>query len=235
MKSRQAEELPLIGRHQEWERLKAAWREAAGGKAHFVVVMGEAGIGKTRLVEELLGWARRQGLSTSRTRSYAAEGRLAYAPAAEWLREEALHTALSRLSPVWLAEVSRILPELRLDHPNLPELEPVRESWQRQRLFEALSRAVLASGEPLLIVLDDMQWTDAETLAWLRYLLRFAPEARLLVAGTVRTDEMDAEPALAAFLSDLRRDGVITEITLGPLDAEEDFLLAADPEIELEE
>ena len=225
--ARRAEELPLVGRHEEWGQLKAAWRRAAQEQAHLVVVKGEAGIGKTRLIEELLAWAARQGIATANARSYAAEGRLAYAPVADWLRTEAQSTALPRLSPVWMSEVSRILPELRLDHPDLPELEPVQESWQRLRLFEALSRAVLASGEPLLLVLDDMQWTDAETLAWLRYLLRFAPEARLLVAGTIRTEEMDAEPALAALLSDLGRDGVITEITLGPLTTEEASSVAA--------
>lgn len=221
------EKLPLVGRHHEWEQLKAAWRTAAKGQAHLVFVMGEAGIGKTRLAEELLEWAARQGIATARTRSYAAEGRLAYAPPADWLRAPALRTAVSRLSTVWLVEVSRLLPELRLDHPDLPEPKPIRESWQRVRLFEALSRAVLASGKPLLLLLDDMQWTDPETLAWLRYLLRFAPEARLLIAGTIRTEEMDAEPALASLLADLRRDSVVTTIMLGPLRAAETASVAA--------
>ena len=226
-KSRRSDELPLTGRHPEWKQLKAAWREAVRGQARLAVVMGEAGIGKTRLVDELVGWAERQGIATARTRSYATEGRLAYAPVADWLRSEALNAELARLDPVWMKEIRRILPELRPERDDTPDPEPVRESWQRLRLFEALSRATLAGGEPRLVMLDDMHWTDAETLAWLRYLLRWAPEAPLLVAGTIRTESITAEPALAVLLSDLRRDGVLTEITLAPLDVEETSSLAA--------
>jgi DNA-binding SARP family transcriptional activator len=219
--------LPLIGRQEAWEQLRATWRMAARGQAHLVVVTGEAGIGKTRLVAELVEWIARQGNATARTRSYAAEGRLTYAPVADWLRAEALRAVLPRLGPVWLAEVSRLLPELRAEHPELPEPQPVRESWQRLRMFEAFSRAVLASGAPLLLFLDDMQWADAETLAWLHYLLRFAPQARLLLAGTIRPEEMDAEPALATLLADVRREGLLTELALGPLGETETAELAA--------
>jgi DNA-binding SARP family transcriptional activator len=219
--------LPLIGRREAWERLTNAWRSAARGRARFVVVTGEAGIGKTRLVAELFEWTARQGNVAAATRSYAAEGRLTFAPIAEWLRAAALGRGLPRLSPVWLTEVSRLLPELRVEMPELPEPQPVRESWQRLRMFEAFARAVLTGGTPLLLVLDDLQWTDAETLAWLHYLLRFAPEARLLVAGTVRPEEAGAEPALATLLADLRREELLTEITLGPLNVTETAELAA--------
>jgi DNA-binding SARP family transcriptional activator len=222
-----SEALPLIGRREAWEQLKGAWRRAAGGEAHLLVVTGEAGIGKSRLVAELFEWVGRQGGSAASARSYAAEGHLTFAPVADWLRTETLSAALPRLSPVWLSEVSRLLPELRVQHPELPEPQPVREGWQRLRMFEAFSRAFLAGSGPLLLVLDDLQWTDAETLAWLRYLLRFAPEARLLVAATIRAEEADDEPAVSALLAELRREGLLTEVTLGPLDESETAELAA--------
>ena len=145
---------------------------------------------------------------------------------AEWLREEAIQAALPRLRSVWLAEICRILPEIRLDYPVLPDTKPLRESWQRLHLFEALARAVLANGGPLLLLLDDMQWTDPETLSWLRYLLHFAPQARMLLAGTVRTEEMNEHPELVSLLLDLRRDGIVTEIPLEPLGAVETALVA---------
>ena len=104
----------LVGRHDEWLQLKRAWRTASGGRASLVIVMGEAGIGKTRLVGELVECTARQSGATAKTRSYAAEGRLAYAPVADWLRSAALIETVRRLSPVWLGEVSRLLPELRL-------------------------------------------------------------------------------------------------------------------------
>ncbi len=98
----------LVGRQAEWSRLREAWEEAVRGRASFALVTGDAGIGKSRLAEELLTWARRQGAPAAKTRSYAAEGRLSLAPVSEWLRSEALSPHLSRLE----VEVSRILPEL---------------------------------------------------------------------------------------------------------------------------
>ena len=149
------------------------------------LIAGEAGIGKTRLAEELEGWADRQGILTANARGYAAEGELPYAPVAAWLRAR----PLPPLEPVWLTELARLLPELLATHPTLPPPEPLREAWQRNRLFEALARGVLCCGRPRLLVLDDLQWCDPDTLAWLHYLLRFDPNAALLVVGTLCTGE----------------------------------------------
>ena len=72
---------PLVGREREWAQMLRAWRAvAAGGAPHVVMLRGEAGIGKTRLAEELLQWAARQGIASASARCYAAEGELAYAP-----------------------------------------------------------------------------------------------------------------------------------------------------------
>ena len=110
---------PLVGRQAEWSRLREAWGQAQA-RAGCVVVTGDAGIGKSRLAEELLLWARRQGVAAAKTRSYSAEGRLSLAPVSEWLRSEALAPHLTRLEDVWRVEVARILPELLAAHPDLP-------------------------------------------------------------------------------------------------------------------
>jgi hypothetical protein len=99
-------------------------------------------------------------------------------------------------------------------------------SWQRQRLFEALARALLTLNDPLLLFLDDLQWCDHDTLEWLHYLLRFAPQAPLLLVGTVRSAEVADDHPLSALLLALRRDGILTELSLGPLDAPETLALA---------
>ena len=78
---------------------------------------GEAGIGKTRLAEELLDWTARQGIASARTRCYAAEGRLAYGPITELLRGSALRVALRRLDLQSRAELARVLPELLAEKP----------------------------------------------------------------------------------------------------------------------
>jgi tetratricopeptide (TPR) repeat protein len=103
---------------------------------------------------------------------------------------------------------------------------PLTEAWQRQRLFEALARAILGARQPLLLFLDDLQWCDRETLEWLHYLLRFDAHARLLIVGTVRPEETTPAHPLEALLAALRRDWQVTEIALGPLDAAETALLA---------
>lgn len=216
-----AARFPLVGRTAEWTQLQAAWRSAAGGRPQMALIAGEAGSGKTRLVEELAAWASRQGILTAGARSYAAEGELPYAPVATWLRGRPLPS----LEPVWLTELARLLPEILAAHPTLPPPEPLRQVWQRNRLFEALARGVLCCRRPRLLVLDDLHWCDRDTVEWLHYLLRFQPHAALLVVATLCMGET-YPPELVAFLAALRRDGLLTEIELGPLDASETATLA---------
>lgn len=219
--------LPLVGRQAEWSRLREAWERAVLGRACFALVTGDAGIGKSRLAEELLTWAQRQGVATAKTRCYAAEGRLSLAPVSEWLRSDALSPHLARLEDVWRVEVARILPELLAAQPGLPRPAPMTEFGDRLRFFEGLARAALVAPPPLLLLIDDLQWCDRETIEWLHFLSRFDPEARLLVLGTARSEELDAAHPLPALLRHLRSASQLVEIALEPLDAAETAELAA--------
>ncbi len=218
--------LPLVGRQRPWRRLLAAWQVATREGPHLALVSGEAGIGKTKLVEELVNWAERQGVATATTRSFAVEEPLAYAPVIGWLRTPTLQRALSRLEEVWLTELARLLPELLIESPELPRPEPLTKSWQRQRLFEALGHAFLAAGPPLLLFIDDLQWSDAQTLAWLHYLLRFVPQAKVLVVGTLRAEEVTGDHPLTSLLTELRSRGELVEFELGRLNEAETTALA---------
>lgn len=218
---------PLVGRQTEWARLQAAWQSVLHTGPRLVLLSGEAGIGKTRLAEELLQWANRQGVATASAHCYAAAGALAYAPVTDWLRAH----PLPPLAPLWMSEVARLLPEILIASPNVQPPGPLSKAWQRGRLFEALAHAILGgradAAASLLLLIEDLQWCDLGTLEWLGYLVRFDPQARLLVVGTLRIEEVDAGHPLTTLLADLRHTGQLTEIALGPLSEGETAALAA--------
>jgi tetratricopeptide (TPR) repeat protein len=216
----------LVGRQREWQRLMVVWKQAWQGQPHFVLIGGDAGIGKTRLVDELAHWVRQQGYAAATARAYAAEGGLAFDPIVEWLRSESLQGRMQRLEDIWLLEVARLVPEVRAQRSHLPNPHPLTEGWQRRHFFEALARAFLSTAEPILLVLEDLQWCDRETLDWLHYLLRFDPHSRLLVVGTARLDEIDAGHPLHTLLRELRQSSQVTEMELSPLDPAETVQLA---------
>ena len=220
------ERIPLVGRQDEWQTLQNVWGQVQQGQTHFVCLWGEAGIGKTRLAEELLDWADRQGILTARARSYQALGALAYAPITELLRNPTLIARLGKLGGDWASEVARLLPELLEQQPDMLPPQPMTQSWQRQRFWEALARAVLADDQPRLLLLDDLHWCDQETISWLNYLLHFTPQARLLIMGTSRLEEVDSAHPLTGLCFGLRREALVTDIELAPLSTEDTATLA---------
>jgi DNA-binding SARP family transcriptional activator len=211
---------PFVGRAGEVARLRALWREAAAGRAHMVLVTGEPGIGKTRLVDELRAQA---GALTVEARAYAAEGPVAYGLAAAWLRAAPVFARLPRLESAHLIELTRLLPELT---SHVPPAGSVPEAELRRRLFGAIARALLAAGAPLLLVADDVHWADGQSLRFVHYLMRVAPSARVLVAGTARREELDENQPLRALSNALQSVQRFTEIRLERLDREETALLA---------
>ncbi|HYZ61651.1 MAG TPA: AAA family ATPase, partial [Acetobacteraceae bacterium] len=211
---------PMVGRASEQARLAAIWRAAASGRPQLVLVTGEAGVGKTRLVEELRAHS---GAVTAEGRAYPAEGPLAYGLVTAWLRSQPVAARLSRLERPHLTELSRLLPELtaRTAPP-----EPLPEAELRRRLLGAITRALLAAGAPLLLIADDVQWADAQSLRLVHYLMRAAPGARLLVAATARREELDEGHPLAHLTTALQALGRISEISLGRFGREDTALLA---------
>ena len=170
-----------------------------------MLVTGEAGVGKTRLVDDLRAQA---GAVTAEARGYPAEGPLAYGVATAWLRSAPVAARLSRLGRPDLTELSRLLPELaaRATPP-----EPLPAAELRHRLLGAIGRALLAAGAPLLLIVDDAQWADAQSLGLIHYLIRSAPPARLLVAATARREELDQHHPLTGLTTALQALGHLTE------------------------
>jgi tetratricopeptide (TPR) repeat protein len=214
-----AVEGPLVGRTDELRQLIECYQIARGGQARVVIVEGEPGIGKTRLVAEFLAWAAAQDADTLVGRAFETGGRLPYQPLLDALRsrierEEALDELLG---DVWLVELSRLFVELRERYPDLPPTSP-DEMTARSRLFEALARlgTALAARAPVVLLVDDLQWTDAASLDVLHYSAKRWTESgtAVLVLLAMRSE---AEPSLVEWLAGLERDVKVTRLALRPL------------------
>src|SRR5262249_3086767 len=186
---------PLVGRQSAVRAPVKGRRAGAAGETRLVVIRGEAGIGKTRLAEELIDWCGVNGISAVTARCYSGEGRLAYAPIASWLKSAALQPALARLDRSGVTDCARVPPGILAARKDIPAADGQLESWQRLRFFEALMQA-FRSAAPLVLVVDDLQWADGDTLEWLQYFLRSATQTRCLVVATLRAEEEQDNPPL---------------------------------------
>ena len=217
-------ETSLVGRDAVWQQMQTIWQETAGGHPTLLTISAEAGLGKTRLATELMEWASRQGIHTATAHCYAAGGRLAFAPIVAWLRSPVLTQARPSIEPHGFAEAARLLPELLQEHPDLPTPLPVApqtEAWHRQQLFEALARLALPAPHPLLLVLDDAHWCDADTLEWVQYLFHTNPQAPLLLLATVRPEETPVDHPMSELQRQLARVGRLKQLELTPLTSTE--------------
>ena len=195
MKSRPPGELvaPLVGRAAAFTQLVGSFQQARQGQPQAVLVEGEAGIGKTRLARDFGAWARAQGADVLSGQAFEMAGRLPYQPLVEAVRQrlEEENAPEDLLDDLWLAELSRLLPELRVRYPDLPA--PAEdELTAKGRLFEAVARLLDALGQraPLVLLLDDLQWVDGASLDLLRYLGRYwiRHGGRVLLLGTIRNE-----------------------------------------------
>jgi DNA-binding SARP family transcriptional activator/predicted ATPase len=221
----------LVGRADEWNQLAVAWQITVEDGPRVAVISGEPGIGKTRLAEELYESCVRQGHAAARSRCYAGQGQVAYAPVVEWLRSDAVRVGWTNLKPQHVAELARLIPEIGEHFPDIElpkpgQPSPLPENWQRLHFYESLNAAIGKCRKPILLFLDDMQWCDADSFEWLNALLTSSAAAGVLVLGTVRTEETDREHPFTRFLAGLRKSGMALEIPLERLDAEETAELA---------
>jgi DNA-binding SARP family transcriptional activator/tetratricopeptide (TPR) repeat protein len=217
----------LVGRSRELGVLHAVWRTASAGRPSIAVVRGDAGVGKTRLLAEVAGLARADGAVVATSQCFGTSGRLALAPVADWLRNPAVQPALAGLEPVWRAEVERLVPAGTARGEPGAGSRAMVDAWQRHRFFEGLARALTCTGRKTLLVLDNLQWCDEETLAFVTFCLSVNAGSPLMVAGTLRTHTPDAENAVPAWTARVRATGMLTELALGPLDAAGTTRLAA--------
>ena len=215
---------PFVGRGAEVSRLMTLYEQTSSGQPQVVLLEGEAGIGKTRLAAAFLDWVKAQGAEVLAGRALHTSQRLSYQPLIEVLRTRLAqeHDLRQWLGDPWLAALSRLLPELRERYADLPPLT-INGAFASSLFFEALARLsqALASQAPLLMFVDDMQWTDAATLDAFQYLARYWTEHEtpaMLLLG-LRTETREMEPEMSAWLASLRNTIALTRLEPGPLSA----------------
>src|ERR1022692_4674228 len=216
----------FVGRSRELSLLQDAWQTAAAGRPSLVLVRGDAGVGKSRLVAEVADLARQQGAIVASSQCFATSGRLALAPVADWLRNPAVRSGAATLEPAWRAEVERLVPSGHGRGEPVVGSRAMVDAWQRHRFFEGLARALIGAGRPIMLILDNLQWCDQETLIFLPFCLGLDLAARILITGTLRADSPDDDCGRADWAVSVRASGLLTELSPSRLEAADTARLA---------
>jgi tetratricopeptide (TPR) repeat protein len=213
----------FVGRRAERAALETALDSALGGQGQLVLIAGEAGIGKTRLADQLCADARSREARVAWGRCHEGAGGPAYWPWRQALRSYAggrpQAEVAAELGP-GVAELGQLLPELAgLEGARQPaaELDP---EMARFRLFDAMTACArsAASARGLVVVLDDLHWADRASLLLLGFMARELDDSRLLVVGTYRDVEVDRRHPLSGVLAGLYRQPVTSYVALSGLD-----------------
>ncbi len=194
----------IIGREAEFSRLYDAWLEVRRRSARVMVLLGEAGIGKTTLTNAFVSSCQMEGGVIARAQAYDAERELPYAVMAELVRQLTLRRAIGAAEPEALAELSRLTPEIFTVFPGVekpaewpPEIVPLR-------LADAFLKAVTAAADenPLVLVVDDVHAADNASVAILHLLARKLAGLRLMLILTARPGDARTPAANRALVTD---------------------------------
>jgi DNA-binding SARP family transcriptional activator/cell division septum initiation protein DivIVA len=207
---------PLVGRDGFLDQLRAAWDSASRRKGRIGAVLGEAGIGKSRLIAELVA----EVSPVARVLLGAAHESEQILPFGPWVdafrRGGVIGEVAAQPASVaaWIGELARVFPEI--DGPTPPQRLGASEYL---RVFEAVTKLVvhLATERPLLLMLEDLHWADEMSLRLLAYLGRRIASSPVFLLVTAREEELVEAPRLRAALEELGREAHFAGITLPPL------------------
>lgn len=220
-----ADTLPLTGRDHPLDVLRAHLGAAWNASGRTILVTGEAGIGKSRLVAEIIG-ALPSGTQILSAQCQESGRALAFQPVIEAVRGAVTPATLAALGippPLW-HYLCHLLPELS-DAAQTRPVTMMLPGWERGQVFEALSvvAVALARRAPLVLALDDLHWADETTLLFLAYVGRRIAGERVMLIGTYRDDEAGA--SLRQVAHELSRQGLAATVRLDRLSADETVTL----------
>jgi len=209
----------FVGRQREMGELKAALEDALSGRGRTVMLVGEPGIGKTRTAQELATYAGLRGAQVLWGRCYDNTGAPPYWPWVQAIRGYVRDTEPERLQSemgTGAADIAEIASEVRERLPNLKSLPALEPEQARFRLFDSVSSFLRAAGrhQPLVLVLEDLHWSDRPSLLLLEFLARELAGARLMLLGTYRDVDITRQHPLALTLGDLSRERLFQRLLL---------------------
>ncbi len=217
----------FIGRTERLERLRIALSRAAEGGGGISFLVGEPGIGKTRLAEEFAAMATSKGFEVFFARCHEGEGAPAYWPWVQILRDTIASISsaevLRETVGTAAADLAELVPELQTRLGALPQSVGPEGEQARFRLYDSVSRFLVerSRGGPLLLVLDDLHWADASSLGLLRFFATQIQRARILVVATYRDVDVRRGHPLAEVLGALARDDRCERLALEGFDEAE--------------
>src|SRR5688500_1236763 len=210
----------LVGRDLEVGAVRAVIERARAGSGQVALIVGEAGVGKSRLLRAMMDEARGQGFLLMRGQSFEADSSIPYAPVLDLVRlfaESASPALVAHVLAPAAPELVALFPELR---PLLPDVVPAEVSdpdADKRRLYHAVARTItaLAHTQPVFIALEDVHWSDDATLDLFFHLARSHASHPVAFALTRRPDE--GTPRLNRLVTELERSRLLTELPVRTL------------------
>ena len=227
------EALPFVGRANEFGLLAGLVAQLGAGNGHTVLIEGEPGIGKSRLLREVARHARAQDLPTLATKCYEIERAVPYQSVIDLVTralDRISAAALRNMAPVSLAELAALVPEIGKRVSGLPQLSTDFPEARQARLSRAVGQLLEAwrDGRPAILMADDIQWADDASAQVLHYLARHAAARPVLVIYAYRDEDMDSDERLARLIESLCREAEARRLLLARLDAADTRALVAE-------